>query len=288
MTAAQIAAKKSAGAAIKVRRMDFEFPDDIPEFWYANDPYRTLLLTALSGTFPQGERFFVEAVRQFQDQVTDPELKKAIRAFIGQEAHHSKEHAVLNAMMERKGYPMTKIDEFGQRGLSYLRKRLSPQRQLAMTCALEHFTAILADQLLANRAEFIDKMDPRVAKIWAWHAVEETEHKAVAFDVYTAVYGRGFLPTFVRMMTMVITTIMFSLFTTLFQLRFLWRDGELLNLRAMFGFIGFLWWKPGPLRRMIPEYLDYYRPSFHPWDHDNRALITERVIGLADREMRTA
>ena len=186
-------AAMNSAADIKVRRMDFEFPDDIPEFWYANDPYRTLLLTALSGTFPEGERFFVDSVRQFQDQVTDPELKKAIRAFIGQEAHHSKEHRVLNEMMERKGYPLSKIDAFGKRGLAYLRKRLSPQRQLAMTCALEHFTAILADQLLNNREEFLDKMDPRVAKIWAWHAIEETEHKAVAFDVFRATVDDEFL-----------------------------------------------------------------------------------------------
>ena len=129
-------AAKVTPADIKVRRMDFEFPDEIPEFWFANDPFRTLLLTGLSGTFPEGERFFVDSVRHFQAQVTDPALKAAIRGFIGQEAHHSKEHKVLNALMERKGYPVSRIERFSGKGLAFLRRRLSPQRQLAMTCAL--------------------------------------------------------------------------------------------------------------------------------------------------------
>ena len=58
--------------SIKVRRIEFEFGDDIPEFWYANDPIRTLLLAGMSGGFPEGERFFIDSVRHYQDQVKDP------------------------------------------------------------------------------------------------------------------------------------------------------------------------------------------------------------------------
>jgi predicted metal-dependent hydrolase len=261
--------KPAVDVQITVRRMDFEFPDDIPEFWYAGDPYRTLLLTALSGTFPEGERYFVDSVRQFQDKVTDPELKAAIRAFIGQEAHHSKEHKVLNALMERKGYPMGKIDEIGRKGLTYLRKRLSPERQLAMTCALEHFTAILADQLLNNRAEFIDKMDPRVAKIWAWHAIEETEHKAVAFDVFKATVN----DEWIRRSQMAINTVTFLMIASYHFIDLMRASGQAGKPKVWLSGINYFWGKPGIFRQLIPAYLQYYRRDFHPWQHDNRALV---------------
>ncbi|MFZ5723815.1 MAG: metal-dependent hydrolase [Pseudomonadota bacterium] len=277
MTAALNAAG-TANAGIKVRRMDFEFPDDIPEFWYAGDPYRTLLLTALSGTFPEGERFFVDSVRHFQDQVSDPELKQAIRGFIGQEAHHSKEHKVLNELMARKGYPMHKIDNMVRGGMKFIRKRLSPERQLAMTCALEHFTAILADQLLANRAEFIDKMDPRVAKIWAWHAVEETEHKAVAFDVFRATVD----DEWIRRSQMALNTVEFLFFSSLHFMQLMVKSGHMTDVKMWLGGLNYFWGKPGIFRQLIPAYLAYYKRDFHPWQHDNRdqvAAIKKEFLG---------
>ena len=274
-----VAVRKPAVApTIKVRRMDFEFPDDIPEFWFGNDPFRTLLLTGLSGTFPAGERYFVDSVRYFQEQVQDPELRAAIRGFIGQEAHHSKEHLVLNAFMERKGYPVSKIEEFSERGLKWLRKRLSPQRQLAMTCALEHFTAILADQLLSNREAFIDRMDPRVAKIWAWHAVEETEHKAVAFDVYKATVD----DEWIRRSQMALQTVEFMFFVNLHLLQLMRKSGRMTDLKMWAGGVNFLFGKPGVLRQLWPAYIAYYRRDFHPWQHDNRdqvAAIKQEFLG---------
>ena len=110
---------------LKVRHMDFEFSDDIPEFWYDNDPFKTLLLAALSGGFPEGERFFIDSVRHFQDHVKAPELRQAIRAFIGQEAHHSKEHKILNDFLESRGYPISRIDKGVGMAMSWYRKYLS-------------------------------------------------------------------------------------------------------------------------------------------------------------------
>ncbi len=63
--------------------------------------------------------------------------------------------------------------------------------QLATTIALEHFTAIVAHQLLTN-PKATEGMHPNVKPLWLWHAVEETEHKAVCFDVYQQV-GGGYL-----------------------------------------------------------------------------------------------
>ena len=42
--------------------------------------------------------------------------------------------------------------------------------------------------------------------------------------------------------------------------------------------------KPGFLRQLVPEYLSYFRPGFHPWDKDNR----ETLEGMPELEARYA
>ncbi len=106
-----------------------------------------------------------------------------MKGFIGQEAHHGNEHDAFNAFMESKGVPTGKVDAYVKDGLKFMAKWLSPERQLAKTCALEHFTAMLAEMILED-PEFIEGMDERMVPLWLWHAVEESEHKSVAFDVY--------------------------------------------------------------------------------------------------------
>ncbi|HMV61664.1 MAG TPA: metal-dependent hydrolase, partial [Agitococcus sp.] len=113
---------------LKVRQMDFGLKD-IPEFWYDNDPFKTLLLSALSGGFPAGEHFFIHSIRHFQEQIKDPELRQAVRAFIGQEAHHSKEHDVLNDLMIKHGYSIDRIDRNVAFAMKWYKTYLSPARQ---------------------------------------------------------------------------------------------------------------------------------------------------------------
>ncbi len=49
--------------------------------------------------------------------------------------------------------------------------------------ALEHFTAILAHQLLAD-PRHLEGAEKETADLWRWHAVEEIEHKGVAYDTW--------------------------------------------------------------------------------------------------------
>lgn len=262
---------------LKVRHMDFEFSEEIPEFWYDNDPFKTLLLAALSGGFPEGERFFIDSVRNYQEQITDPELRQAIRAFIGQEAHHSKEHKILNDFLESRGYPISRIDKGVGAAMRMYRKHLSPARQLAHTAAVEHFTALMAEKYLLD-ADELAKMDPRMAGIWAWHAIEETEHKAVAFDVYkTAVNDE-----WVRISQMAICTVMFLGFSTYDFIDLMRHSGRQGDIKMWLKGVNYYWGTKGIFRKMIPDYLRYYRRSFHPWQHDSRAqveAIKQRYLG---------
>lgn len=258
---------------IPVRRMDFEFDPSIPLYWFDNNPFLTMLLTGLSCTFPEGERMFMRAVRRYQDRISDPELQKEVRAFIGQEAHHGKEHEAFNDFMERKGLPITQIVNFVKKGIAQEEKMFSPERMLAKTCALEHFTAMFAETILEH-PEFLDAMDERMRPLWLWHAVEESEHKAVAFDVYQQQVG----DYWIRASEMALITVMFSLFTGVHTVTLLRHQGELRNWRSIAKGMSKMTGPKGFFRGMLPRYLAYYRRDFHPNDVDSRAL---RNKGLA-------
>src|SRR5687768_560704 len=121
-----------------IPRRDVELgldPSVVPRDWCGDDGYRTTFLNALSLLFPEGEKFFVESVKQHQHLVTDPELSRAIVGFIGQEAMHCQEHRSLNDLLVSHGYAEPPaLDRGLQVFLKSVRKTLSPPSQLAATC----------------------------------------------------------------------------------------------------------------------------------------------------------
>lgn len=268
---------------IRVRRMDYDIPQ-LPRYWYRGNPWITHFMNALSTTFPDGERFFMHSVRHFEKQISDPELRAQIRAFIGQEANHGKEHEAFNqALIDQHALPLASKIGFMRKALAYAKKRYAPREQLALTVGFEHFTAILAN-LMLEQSDVVQDLDAMYGDMFMWHAVEETEHKSVAFDVYQAVDGDYWL----RVKGMVMATFFFLLITTRMQYSLLKHDGKLGDLRSALGFAKFMLFKPGMLTRIIPEYLDFYRPGFHPWQHDNRALIEKYVDELSRYEIPSA
>jgi predicted metal-dependent hydrolase len=245
--------------------MKFAYGDS-PEHWMAGDRVLTRFMEALSMLFPEGERFFVESVARYRDQIVDPVLQKQVTAFAAQEGMHAAEHHKYNvrAAGERTaGYEAIA----GHLRHPLARRVLSPMNRLAITVALEHFTAMMADELLKNPA-YEKLMDPEHAKLWLWHAVEETEHKAVAFDVYRAV-GGGYLR---RASMMQLMTFLFIVASARLLAGLLWNDGSQKrpNL-SRFIEVGFV--SPGFFRNCFPAWLDYFRPSFHPWQRENSDLI---------------
>lgn len=255
---------------IKPRRMDFRFPSSLPRFWFNNDPFVTHLYNALSTTFPDGEKFFVDAVRRYRDQITDPQLKKQISGFIGQEAFHSKEHIEFNTWLKSLGYDIEKYYAQVKNRTDLARQNAPALVQLAITCALEHFTAIMADQMLSH-PEFAENVPPDILQLWMWHAIEETEHKGVAFDVFKAVGG----DYRTRVVTMLFVTMNFIYQVSRIHIALLREDGKHLDLKMWGKGIWFFWGKPGWFRKLIPAWLQYFRPDFHPWQQDNQHYIEE-------------
>lgn len=263
---------------IQPRHMDFEFDESIPRYWFDGDQFKTLLLTALSCTFPEGERFFVRSVRHYQKGITDPKLKEEVKGFIGQEAHHGNEHESFNALMERKGIPTSKVEKFVHQGLKWQESRMSPERALAKTCALEHFTAMLAEAILGNE-DIFEGMDERMVPLWLWHAIEESEHKSVAFDVYQDQVGSYWT----RTSEMALTTVEFIGFTCFHYLQLRRDMDDRTDWRSVARGLNWLLGRPGWLRKLGPAYRAYYKRDFHPSKRDSSALRRrglEKLAGL--------
>jgi len=252
---------------ITVRRPDFSF-DRLPKYYFNNNPLLSHLLTALSLTFPNGERFFVHSVRNVRGRVQNKVLQKDVSAFIGQEAMHSHAHEDFNEFARRIGLDIQPILDSEFNKVEQIKGMLTEKQQLAVTCALEHFTAIIAQYLLEHR-EFHDQLHPEAAKLWMWHALEETEHKAVAFDVYREVFNdevvrkrtmRIITTTFLSRISFITAKLVIADKAARWQWRQHWSAARQLSAMA---------------KVLLPLYLDYYQSDFHPNQHDSSQLTEE-------------
>ena len=239
----------------------------------------TAWFTALSGTFPRGEAFFIEAVKAHRDGVP-PRLAEDIRKFIVQEVNHTREHLTLNRIATEAGYDMAGIDRRVEELLAMTHGR-PVIVNLASTMALEHYTAMMAHEFLARPDHFAGA-DPEVAALWRWHAVEEIEHKAVAYDTWLhATRGWSRWKRWkLKSLVMLIVTRQFLSHRITDTLELLAQDG-LTGWRVKLRLAGYLLWRPGVLRRIFPQWVRYFLPGFHPWNHDDSALISRTETGRA-------
>ena len=258
------------GLEITIRDERFN-RDAKPRRWWAGDAFGTAWHNALSATFPRGEAFFIEAVKAHRAGA-DPKLEAEIRAFVRQEINHTREHVAFNRLAEDAGYDIAKIDKRVEQLLA-LTKGRPPIANLLVTMALEHYTAMMAHEFLANPSHFEDS-DPEVRAMWRWHAVEEIEHKGVAYDTFEHA-TRDWTPFrrwLRRSVVMLIITRRFLVNRWIDAMDLLAQDG-ITGWKARWGLFKYLTVTPGVLRRIFPAWLSYFRPGFHPWDHDDRALI---------------
>lgn len=268
-TSPEVRQPLGASVGIPPRRVSLKLDETQPTYWYGNDPFLTHFWAGFSLLLPHGEDFFVEAVRHYRGQITDPQLKAAISGFIGQEALHSQGHQVLNKFLQDKNLPAEKIEAQLKVMLDLVAK-IHPRFNLAATICLEHFTAIIAEQLLRDE-EHHGKGQGEVLSLWLWHALEETEHKAVAYDVWDQTGGNYA----VRAGTMIPTVVILSAFMSYTVGRMLLADGQLFKVKQNVRGLNYLFGRKGLLTRLTPQFLDWFRPSFHPNDHDTTALVAE-------------
>lgn len=167
--------------AIKVRSPKFDF-DAVPKHWLNGSAVATHLANGLNLLFPDGERFFVRSVHRYLSRIDDDALREAVRGFSQQEGRHANAHESYFETLEKQGYEIRGFLRLHS-WLAYrvLEKTAPPELRLAVTAAAEHYTATLAKGALAS--DLFDRADPTMGALLKWHAVEEIEHKSVAFDV---------------------------------------------------------------------------------------------------------
>jgi hypothetical protein len=243
-------------------------------------------MTALSALFPAGEKFFIDSVRavRYHPSIKDDEaLQKEISAFIGQEAMHTQEHVNFNASAQKFGHDVETLEKFTdtaiQTAIKTFVKIVKPfgmtkeMVDLTATTALEHFTATIASQLLVNKHIQELMTDETMSTMWYWHAIEENEHKAVAFDVYEGVFGKGVKAYALRTSSLVFAMTLIFLIQSSFVLRLLKQDNKLnlteLSVIYKYGYSP----SKGIISGMAKEMLAYFKPGFHPNDLDTVGLL---------------
>nr|WP_315446863.1 metal-dependent hydrolase [uncultured Pseudomonas sp.] len=267
---------KSVSADIPRRTLRFALDEQVPRYWYRGWPHVTRFFDGLSIMFPLGEKLFIDSVVHFRKAIDeDPALAQAVDAFVYQEASHIREHRSYNQLLAAQGAPIDALEQLLMRRQE-VGNKFSPVMRLAMTASLEHFTAILSDQLLRHPA-ILEGADTKMAMLWRWHAIEETEHKAVAYDVLGVVVSNPLRRYLMRCGVMLIMTGYFAIDVLYFIYRLASNDGQRRNGREWLRLLGWLFVRPGPLIRVFPKWLAWFIPGFHPNHLDTReALATAR------------
>ncbi|MEH6590499.1 MAG: metal-dependent hydrolase [Halioglobus sp.] len=254
------------------RNREYNITECLSRDWFDSHAFKTAWFNAMSITFPVGEKFFIDSVRHFADSVEDPKLIEDIRGFCGQEGFHRREHERYNqALCNARGYDLEYLEGRIIKNTEMAKSLLSPIEQLAATAALEHITAIMAESSLNGDSPMIDTVEEPMKQLWDWHAAEEMEHKAVAFDVYRAMGGTEKMrKTALRRATFFL---MFDIIVGVVHM--LRRDGKLWSLRLWGQGWKFLFFKGGILRRVWPAYKEYFHDGFHPWQRDTQPLLKQ-------------
>ncbi len=256
---------------ITPRDRRFAPSQEAERMWHGGRVEATAIYNALSATFPRGEAFFVESVRAFREGADD-KLAEEIKAFTTQEVIHSREHLAFNRRAADSGYDLTKLDQQVIKRLAVTKSK-PPIVSLAATMALEHFTAILAHQLLRDPSH-LEGADRDAADLWRWHACEEIEHKGVAYDTWRHA-TRHWTRTKrwnVKARVMLFITRNFVVDRTAGALELMRQDG-LEGTRAWAKLLWYLWMRPGMFRKIAGAWIKFFLPGFHPWNEDDRALL---------------
>lgn len=255
------------GVSIQPRQFEFRGLDRVPQYWFADNPIITHVENAFSILIPPGERFFIRSVRHYEDRVSDPEVKDLIRAFIQQEGLHTRAHNELNLSFARFGVDVEREIAYADRYIARLERRLPMKVQLGVTAFLEHLTATGAHMLFME-PKIANLMHPEMLRFWRWHAAEELEHKAVAFDLFRAVGGGYLLRVFSAIAAILLLAGPFNKIAR----RMIKDDPTRITpemrqrVRAINRTV------MGPQLRMIGQ---YFKPGFHPWQGNDEEYLKQ-------------
>ena len=248
-----------------VRRLLIDLKQPFPARWNGGDAFRSAFFNALSMSFPFGEQYFIDSVRNGMKSLAPAEqsrYEREVQGFIGQEATHRHIHALFNRHLDTMGFT-NEIEGRAQRRVKKIADR-DLRIHLAATAATEHFTALFADWILRH-PEVLEGTEPRLKTLWQWHSAEESEHRSTAFNIYLAAGGNQLWRTRVFK----VVTVNFLTDVMRQTIRNLWHDGSLFKLDTWRSGAKLLFARDGLIRGNVDAWKDYLAPDFHPDQHDD-------------------
>lgn len=268
--------KSKSKLAIHPRRVAFNFDDMAEPFFYQANPLISAMWVTMSASFPAGEAEFIHSVKLFESQISDPKLVDEVRNFAAQEAHHSLQHRQVNLMLEQLGYRTEKIDQVYKDRMAKRADNWSPERRLARTVVAEHVTAVMAHFALTQE-QSMRHFPESLRHLFQWHAIEEIEHKSVAFDVYQhCVNDQRLLRREFRKFSYLEFPFNVSIST-----RFLLKQmGRKATWQDRKGLWRYLFWQDGLVSLVKPLYMSFLNKGFHPWDLDDSELVEQWKVTL--------
>jgi len=267
--------------SLTIRTLTIDLSRGFSRHWHSGDAFLSMYYNALSMSFPVGEQFFIDSVRNaaalLPDDPAYAELRRAIVQFIGQEATHRRIHGLYNDHLARQGL----VNHWEARALRRLeiaqRRGYGPLSLLAVTAAYEHCTAVFGDGAL-RYPRWFDGAEPMMRTLWRWHAAEETEHKAVAYTLYQALGG-----SYRRRIRWYLYVLMLFGFEAVAQTTSnLKRDGTLFYPSTWWSALRFMWGRDGFAWRCGGALLAYFRRDFHPDHHANQTLAADWLAAHRD------
>lgn len=256
----------------RVRKPVFNFKD-LPKYYMNQNPVSTHFLNSLHLIFPDGEKYFMRSVKAYSDKIKDPVLKERVKAFISQEAQHMTSHKKVWDEIRKNNPNMDLFLNFYNYTCYEIlepitRSLLGDALPLAITSALEHYTAVMAEVALQNDGEILKEIHPVMKDLLYWHAAEEIEHKAVAYDVFEEMVGN--YP--VRILGMIYATTVLAFYGSLGHLLLLLGDGEV-NIQELSTHTNKFTGKAKPLFESVLSSIgEYFLIDFHPDSRPNDVL----------------
>lgn len=215
---------------MKVRRVQFKFSEEMPVHYLRDNPFSTHFVNSLHVIFPEGERFFIRSLQKVVPNIVDEDILSQIKLFSGQEGAHAHQHMRFWKALKAQGFDIDAYAKF-YRTVCYDQieatiykiygEEEGAKLCLAVTAALEHYTSMLAEVVFEHQDNWAN-LPEEMRHLLYWHASEEIEHKAVAYNVLTHVDDSYSL----RVKGMIIATTLLWSFTFVGMGMFLFQDRE--------------------------------------------------------------
>ena len=243
---------------LPVRRVRFEYPDDLDPAWNHRFPEFAYGANSVSLLMPFAEPYFVKSVRAALPQL-DESVRPRVEDFLRQELEHNVQHRRFNHLLTTRYPRLVWLERRIRATYAWFGRTRSLRYNLAFAAGSETIAYALARWSEDHLGEFFDDADPVAANLYLWHLAEEVEHKTVAFDVYAEVDGSRLR----YLLAMLTSFSLLALFCTVAVLTMMAADRRIWHPRSWFRLLR---WSVSLAFEVLPDMAVSALPSHHPSD----------------------